>query len=123
MPIGGPNFQANTSSTASINGPLIGGSAQVAANVQSSGIQGSVGYVAPMLLILVAAYLIWAVIVQHERLQESLRPANLAVNIHNFINVGLMAAIFLVVGKILSAKLVLWKIPGAGTVAQFFMAT
>ena len=123
MPIGGPQFQASTASTASINGPLIGGSAQVAAGVQSTGLQGSVGAVPSMLLIVIAAYLVWAVVIQHEKIQESLRPANLAVNFHNFINVGLMAAIFFLVGKILSAKLVLWKVPGAGVLAQFFMAT
>lgn len=123
MPIGGPQFQASSANTASITGPIIGGSAQVAANVGASANTGSVSLVAPMLLILVGAYLVWAVVVQHEKLQESLRPANLAVNVHNFINVGLMAAIFLVVGKILTAKAVLWKIPGAGVVAQFFMAT
>ena len=123
MPIGAPNFQASTASTASINGPLIGGSAQVAAGVQSSGLQGSVSKVPILLVAIVGAYLLWAVVIQHEKIQESLRPANVAVNLHNFVNIGLMAGIFLVVGKILTAKLVAWNVPGSGIVAQFFMAT
>ena len=124
---------SQASAAAGINIP--GGQGSVAANLaagtsairssqyqQQANSQGSLGKAPYVFIGLVALYLVWAIIVNHQRIQESLRPANIAVNVHNFVNVGLMALLFIVSGKILFTKATAWGIPGAGWLGQIFAA-
>lgn len=129
MPIGSGakvNFSANapginSSGNAGLN--LAAGSG-AARSSQYSGIQnGSISWAPWVLLVMVGLWLVWAVIIQHERIRESFQPANIAANIHNFISVGIMASIFLVSAKIATTKAAALGLPGAGAVAHFFMAT
>ena len=88
------------------------------ANMNSGGVNW-----APWVLFgLAAIYLFYSVILQHQRLQEGLRPANVAANFHNFIVVGVQAAIFLVLAKIALTKAVAWGLGFLSPVAQFFQA-
>ena len=83
---------------------------------------GSVNWAPWVLVGLAAIYLFYSVILQHQRLQEGLRPANVAANFHNFIVVGVQAAIFLVLAKIALTKAVAWGLGFLSPVAQFFQA-
>lgn len=68
----------------------------------------------PIVLAAVTAlYILWAVIERHNKVQDTVKPANAAVNLR-FIALVTLAAI---VGRnllvVLFTKLVVWKVPGA----------
>jgi hypothetical protein len=101
---------------------MVGGSAQVQAQYSDTGTPDSLSKAPYLLVGVIALYLVWAIAIQHERIREQLSPANVAVNLHNLIVVGLTAMVFLLVGKIVTAKATILGIPGAAWVAQLFQA-
>ena len=83
-----------------------------AATGQSS--MGNASVLAPVALVTIAiVYLIWAAVQQHERVRESLAPANIAVNFHNLLITFMTVWLSFKLVQILLAKLALWKVPGA----------
>lgn len=115
-----PGFSTGANAAAQISaGTSNARAAQSYAANQTQSSQG-LPYV---LLGLAAVYVIWAVVIQHERLRESLQPSNVAANFHNFVSIGLMASIFLVSAKLTFTKLTAWGVPGAALLGKFFAAT
>lgn len=127
MPIGS-GVASNSSGLAasgSINA-LAGGTAtnlssQVSASAAGS-TDTSIGRAPYMLVGLLVLYGIWAFLIQHNKVKETLQPANVAANLHNFIVVGIQAVIFIVLAKIAFTKATAMGIPGAATLAQVFSA-
>lgn len=126
MPIG-------SNINASAQAPGVNGVASAALNLsagnnanraaQYAGLNsGGVNWAPWVLVGLAAIYLFYSVVLQHERLQEGLRPANVAANFHNFVVVGTQAVIFIVLGKIALTKIVAWGASFMSPVAQFFQA-
>ncbi len=62
---------------------------------------------------LVFLYLVWAVLEQHQRVRNQLRPQNIALNVRNLIAIVLPVIIGISLLKILATKLVGWGVPGA----------
>lgn len=86
--------------------------ASTASTGQSS--MGNASVLAPVALVTVAiVYLIWAAVQQHERVRESLAPANIAVNFHNLFVMFLTVWLSFKLVQIALAKAALWHIPGA----------
>jgi len=121
MPIGSPNFQANAGAAANV-GSLVGGAAQLNAQYSQSSTPDSLSKAPYLLVGVIVLYLFWAVVIQQEKIREQLSPANVAVNLHNLIVVGLTAMVFLLLGKIATAKATILGIPGASWLAQLFQA-
>lgn len=89
-----------------------GSQASTASTGQSS--MGNASVLAPVALVTVAiVYLIWAAVQQHERVRESLAPANIAVNFHNLFVMFLTVWLSFKLVQIALAKAALWHIPGA----------
>ncbi len=123
MPMGTPTtFGANSEASANL-GSLVGGSAQMQAQYTQSSTPSSLAAAPIALIAVVILYLVWAIAIQHESLKNQLSPANVAVNVHNLIVVGLTAMVFILLGKIATAKATILGIPGASQLAQLFQAT
>ena len=72
----------------------------------------------PWVLIgLVALYLAWAVIQQHEKVQSQIEPKNLAVNLHNLFAIALPVIVFLLLLKVAAAKWAAAKLPGSEAIS------
>jgi len=84
--------------------------------------EGSAGKAPYVLLGLVAIYVVWAWISQNERITESLRPANIAANLHNILMITMIAVIGLVSAKVLFTKLTALGVPGADWIGQIVAA-
>jgi len=87
-----------------------------------TGMQGSLPQTPWWLLGIVGLYLAWALVIQHERIKESLQPANIAANLHNWIIITIAAVGGIVLGKVFFTKLAALGIPGAAQMAQVFGA-
>lgn len=127
MPMGSPRstdpgLNANGTVAATIGIANGTSSAQRSQYNQQQQAQGSGGMVGYTVIGIVILYALWALLIQHERVKETLQPANVAANLHNFIVVGVQALIFIVVGKVALTKLTALGIPGAAQVAQVFQA-
>lgn len=120
--IGGSTASAQAGAAANV-GTLVGGSAQAKAqygNNESN--SGSIAMAPIALLGVVVLYLFWAIVLQHEKVKSQLSPSNVAINIHNILVVGLTAMLFLLLGKVVTAKAVIAGIPGVSWLAQLFQA-
>lgn len=124
MPIGSPNLFGVQSQASANVGTLTGSTAFAAsATTTTSGSNAPSAQAMPIALgVLVALYLFWAVVIRHEKVNAQLSPANVAVNLHNIIVVGLTAMLFILLGQVLFIKLTILKVPGAATVARLFSA-
>ena len=122
MPLGSPTFNANANGAANI-GTLVGGSAQAQLGYsQDTSTPDSVSKAPIILMSVIVLYLVWAIVIQKESIKEQLNLSNVAVNLHNLIVVGLTAMVFILLGKIATAKMTIMGIPGASWVAQLFQA-
>lgn len=117
----GGGLQVQGATTSAIAAQTAGGSfnakAQGAANVG-----GGLNFAPHVLLAIIAIWVGWSVLIQHDKIWERLKPANVMPNANNWFTVGFMALSFIVVGKIFFTKLTAWGVPGAATVAQVFAA-
>lgn len=122
MPLGSPTFNANANGAANI-GSLVGGSAQTQLTYsEQSSTPDSLGKAPIVLISVIILYLVWAVVVQQEKIKEQLSLSNVAVNFHNLVVVGLTAMVFILLGKIATAKATIMGLPGASWIAQLFQA-
>lgn len=94
-------------------------SAQASQVIGTANDQGSVGAAPYVFVGIIGLYLAWAILARHERISESLRPANVAVNFHNVLNVTVMAIIGIVGGKVLFTKLTAFDIPVVSKAAAY----
>ena len=120
--------------TTNAQAPGVNGTTAAAINMQAGGmavqgraqtyssLQGSLPQTPWWLLGIVGLYLIWALVIQHERIKESLQPANIAANLHNWVVITVAAVGGIVLGKVLFTKLAALGIPGAAQLAQVFGA-
>lgn len=116
------NVYANVpGGTGNVTADLTAGlpSAQASQVIGMANDQGSVGAVPYVFVGLIVLYLGWAILARHERLAESLRPANVAVNFHNVLNVTVMAVIGILAGKIVFTKLTAMEIPVVSKAAAY----
>jgi hypothetical protein len=67
--------------------------------------EGAKAFIPIAVLVLVGAWILWAVIEEHKKISSVLQPKNLKLNIWNLFKVGLMAVIFVTVARIALAKL------------------
>lgn len=122
MPIGSGIFSGQAGVAANV-GSLVGGQAQAQATFgQEAQDDTSVSKLPIALSAVVILYLAWAILIRHEKLNSQLSPANVAVNLHNIVVVGLTAMLFLLIGKIATAKATIIGLPGAAWLGQLFQA-
>jgi hypothetical protein len=55
-------------------------------------------------IVLVALYMLWALVHQHERVESQLEPKNIAANLHNLALIALSAIVAIVLAKVATAK-------------------
>jgi hypothetical protein len=123
VPIGSNLFAGQANAAANVNG-LVGGQAQAQATIgQAQQDNSSVSKAPIALMAVIVLYLVWAILIRHEKLNSQLSPANVAVNLHNIVVVGLTAMLFILLGKIATAKAVAAGVPGVSYIAQLFQAT
>ena len=68
-----------------------------------------------LLVVLIGAYLFWAIIEQKQKVKDQIKPQNIGLNARNLFAVALPVAIFFLLMKIASVK---WKalgLPGGAT--------
>src|SRR5512146_3109439 len=100
MPLGSPPLFSSQANASANVGTLVGGQAAIASSVPSS--PGSTGALPPSakaapiaLSAIIVLYLFWALVVRHEKVNSQLQPANVAINLHNIVVVGLTAMLFI----------------------------
>jgi len=69
-------------------------------------------------IVFVALYLVMVVIQQHQKLKGTIQPKNIAYNLHNGLAIVLQVIVWFGLLKLLLAKLVSIKFPGATTLAN-----
>ena len=70
------------------------------------------------LVVLLALYVVWAMVQQHQKLRDQVKPSNLALNFHNLIATALTVVVSLGLVKLLLAVANKYNIPGAQAVAN-----
>ena len=61
---------------------------------------------------LVVLYLAWAIVQQHQRVQDEIEPRNVALNLHNLWALALPVIVFILLLKVAAGKYAAWKLPG-----------
>lgn len=79
---------------------------------------GWVAAVPITLVIALALYFVWALLEQHQRVRAAIKPSAIGLNIRNIAVIMVTVILGLNLAKIVSAKAVAWKLPGARLVAQ-----
>jgi hypothetical protein len=59
-------------------------------------------------LIIAGAYILWAVLHQHEKVRDAIKPGNVAANLHNILLIFLAVLVSMPLAKITLAKLGAW---------------
>lgn len=87
---------------------------------KAQGIALSVGTIGVswVLVVLVGLYLLWAIVHQHEKVQEQIKPSNVAVNLHNLFAIALPVIVFILLLKVFTAKYQAWGLPGGDVLSQ-----
>lgn len=70
------------------------------------------------LAVLIAMYVIWSVVQQHEKLRDQVKPSNIAANFHNLLTIFLSVIVSLGLVKLLIALLLKYNVPGVKPVAD-----
>lgn len=67
---------------------------------------------------LVALYLFWALLQQHERIRSQIEPKNIALNLHNLFAIALPVAVAFLLAKVAAVKYAAFKLPGGKAVSE-----
>jgi uncharacterized protein YacL len=67
------------------------------------------------LAVVFVLYLVWAFASKHQKVQESLKPSNIEVNLYNLLIIWLAVVVSVPLSKVLLVKLAAWHVPGAKT--------
>ena len=59
-------------------------------------------------LVLGGLYVLWAVLHNHQKVREAIRPGNVAANLHNLLIVSLAVVVSMPLAKILLSKASVW---------------
>ena len=68
--------------------------------------------------VLVIAYVVWALIQQHQKLRDQVQPKNIALNLHNLFAIMLQVVVALGLFKLLLVLANRYKLPGAKPVSD-----
>ena len=79
----------------------------------SGGSGGAFAFVAIIIL-----YVVWALVQQHQKLRDQIKPSNLALNFHNRFAVALQVVVALGLVKLVLALANKYQLPGAKPVAD-----
>lgn len=86
--------------------------------VNGSRMTGSAMPSAIAFAVLVALYLAWALLQQHEKFRDQVQPKNIAFNFHNLIGIFLNVVVALGLVKLLLAVGNKYAVPGASAVSD-----
>lgn len=64
---------------------------------------------------LIVAYVLWAVIEQHQKVKDAVKPTNIAFNLRNMFMILFTVILGQNILKVLLVKLAAWKVPFAKT--------
>lgn len=80
----------------------------------SSSYMSGVAQTFPIFLALgLVLYFVWALVEQHERVRNAVRPQNVGLNLRNIAVILLTVVLGLNLLKVITAKLCAWGVPGA----------
>lgn len=123
MPFGGGVSTGLGNQFGQIDATAVASGSNASAKYQgSASVNGAVTAIPWVVVTFVVLYLVWAVVEQHERIQNAVEPSNVAINVRNLIFVAFTAILGIVLIKVAFTKLTAWGVPGAAEVLQVVAA-
>lgn len=83
---------------------------------------GSANTIAPVLMffILLGLYVVWALVERHEKVQQSVQPHAMGINVRNLLVIVLPVILMIPLLKIAAGKWKAMGLPGGDTAAAYF---